>query len=173
MNSFFNFIINTLSPIVGILTAIPVFMLWYDLSWGRRKQHKIWMEKAATTPGRISAILIVDLFANGDITAAVKHFKAGDEKLKSISDENIVTVSRIGDLKPKDIAELVRDIQDKVAEVLNRGVDELNVFFAGPVCVASMLGAELSNVSCKVLLYQNDRATSSYVNFGPLRHPRF
>lgn len=44
---------------------------------------------------------------------------------------------------------------------------------AGPGCASAMVGAELANISCKVMLFQNDMSSNTYVNFGPLRHPRF
>ncbi len=175
MDSFLtlDFVTNVLSPIIGILTAVPVFFLGYDRFFGRDRKHKKWMREAARITGRLPAVLIVDLLAARDIEAAVKHFMAGDEKLKSIADDRIIKINRDTDIVPEDMPALARDIQNAAGEVLRHGADELYVFLAGPGCAAAMVGAELSNLSCKVLLYQNDRATRTYVNFGPLRHPRF
>lgn len=49
--------------------------------------------------------------------------------------------------------------------------DSLAGFHGGPVFAAAVVGAEFANASCRVLLYQNEQG--QYVNFGPLRHPRF
>lgn len=162
-------ILGVVGSFVGILTAVPVFWLWHDHLWGRRKRHQLWFKQATTSTGKLRAILIIDLIAHADIAAQVRHFMAGDEELKSVSDENIIIVSREKDLKPNDIPPLVHEIKNKIGDVSRRGTDELSVFFAGPVTIAAIVGAELSN-KCKVLLYQKDR-DGNYVNFGPLRHP--
>ena len=165
--------LSNISSLVGILSAVPIVALWYDHFFGRNKRHKKWMEQAAANASCRPVVLIVDLLAGRDIEAAVRHFMAADEKLKNIPDERILKINRDKDIVPEDMPDLAREIQDSAGEVLRHGADELYVFLAGPGCVAAMVGAELSNLSCRVMLYQNDRATSTYVNFGPLRHPRF
>lgn len=166
-------LVNVASPYIGLVTAVPVFWLWYDLIYGRTRKHKKWMSDAVENTGRLPVVLIVDLLAARDIEVAVKHFMAGDERLKNIPEERIIKISRNKELLPADMPALASEIQDAAGEVLRHGADELNVFIASPVSVAAMVGAEFSNLSCKVLLYQNDRASNTYVNFGPLRHPRF
>lgn len=176
MQNLLEFINNVLNPIgivVGLLMSIPVFALFYDRFFGRARLHGKWMKEATGNTAHLPAVLIIDLLAGKDILAVVKRFMAGNEKLKDITDERIIKIDYDNDLTPKDMPDLARKIQDAAGEVLRHGADELHVFIAGPVCAAAMVGAELSNISCKVLLYQNDRAASTYVNFGPLRHPRF
>ncbi|MEQ1526006.1 MAG: hypothetical protein ABL911_04585 [Gallionella sp.] len=176
MENVLHFIDNYFSPIsavFGCITFIPIVVLWWDHSFGRKKKHNKWMNQAVKNTGRLPVVLIIDLLAARDINTAVKHFMAGDEKLKNIPDDCFIKIERNKDILPKDMPELAEEIQNAAGEVLQHGADELYVFFAGPGCVAAMVGAELSNMSCKVFLYQNDRATNTYVNFGPLRHPRF
>ena len=170
---FIDQVLGPIGVIVGLLVAIPVFWTWYDVVWGRRRKHGVWLKKAAANSGRLPAVLIVDMLAGRDMGAAVRHFMAADDALKAIPAERIITVSRDCDLKPDDMPALAREIQDAVGTVSRHGADELYVFLGSPGCVSAMVGAELSNVSCKVLLFQNDRASKTYVNFGPLRHPRF
>jgi hypothetical protein len=166
-----NTYLGPISAVIGILTFIQVVPLWLDLVWGRRSRHKKWMQEAIANTGRLPAVLIVDLLPGKDISTVVRHFMAGQEALKAIPEERIIKIDRGNQLKPEDMTELARDIQDATGKILEHGADELYVFLAGPVCAAAMVGAELSNVSCKVILYQN--TDSTYVNFGPLRHPRF
>ena len=176
MENFLVFVNNYLGPIsivFGILTAVPIFALAWDRFVGRNRKHHKWMTQATRSTGRLPVVLIVDLLAARDVEAAVKHFMAGDVRLKNIPDDCIIKINRDKDILPEDMPSLATEIQNAAGEVLRHGADELCVFIAGPGCAAAMVGAELSNLSCKVLLYQNDRATSTYVNFGPLRHPRF
>jgi hypothetical protein len=177
LENFLWFTTKTADPIsiwIGLLTAIPIFWIWFDVVFGRRKRHNRWFKRAKTTSGRLPAVLIVDLLAGRDISAAVQHFMVQDDRLKEIPDDHIIKVTRDRDITPEDMPGLARDVQDGIGEVLRLGADELFVFLAGPMCASAMVGAELSNISCKVFLYQNDRGSSStYVNFGPLRHPRF
>jgi hypothetical protein len=170
---FINDVLGPIDTVVGLLLAIPIVWTFYDLVWGLRRKHKKWFNQARSTSGSLPAVLIVDLLTGRDIGAAVRHFMAGSETLRAIPDERFVSISRDTDLAPNDTPKLAREIQDAIGIVLRQGADELHVFLAGPVFAAAMVGAELSNVSCKVVLYQNDRASNTYVNFGPLRHPRF
>lgn len=173
MDTWLNIIEGPVAAWIGLLTAIPVFSLWFDLVWGKHRRHKKWMKNALEARGRLPAVLIVDLLAGKDISAAVSHFMASQDDLKDIPQNRIVKVERNCDITPEDMPMLAKDIQDKAGEILLHGADELYVFLACPVTAAAMVGAELANISCKVQMYQNDRASSTYVNFGPLRHPRF
>lgn len=173
MLEFTRLYLDPISIWIGLIVSVPIFWTWYDIVWGGRKRHQTWFEQARSTPGKLPAALIVDLLAGRDIVAQVRHFMAGQEGLRDIPDERIVRVTRDCDLTPQDMPQLARDIQDAIAKVSRLGADELNVFFAGPTSASAILGAELANVAGKVLLFQNDRTSNTYVNFGPLRHPRF
>lgn len=176
MEELLDFTTNILDPIgiwIGILLAIPIIWTWLDLVWGKRRRHKKWHQEASRHAGAIPSVLIIDLLPGRDISAAVDHFRAKDEILKAIPRERIIKVCRERELTPADMPALSREIQDAVGTILSHGTDELNVFLAGPGCVSAMVGAELSNISCRVLLYQNDKGSGTYINFGPLRHPRF
>lgn len=158
---------------VGLLSFIPLALLWWDHFYGRSRRHGKWLERAKSTTGKLPVVLIVDLLAGKDIAAAVRHFMAQHEQLRDIPDERLIKINRDHDLTPEDMPQLAREVQDSIAQVLRHGADELHVFIAGPGCANALVGAELSNISCRVLLYQNDRASNRYVNFGPVRHPRF
>lgn len=164
---------NPISVWVGIITFIPIVWLWMDMLWGRKRRHDSWFRNAKTTAGSLPVVFIVDLLAARDISAAVSHYLAQEDRLKGIPEERIIKVERNADLSPADMPALAQDIQDKIGEALRHGGDELHVFLAGPVIACAMVGAELSNIGGKVFLYQNDRSSNTYVNFGPLRHPRF
>ncbi len=171
--TFTNKIADPLSVWIGLISAIPLFWLWADMMWGRKRRHRKWYETAKTTTGRLPVVFILDLLAARDISTAVRHYMTTNDLLKDIPEKRIIKVCRDRDLTPQDMPALARDIQDKVGDILRHGADELHVFLAGPGCATAMLGAELSNISGKVFLYQNDRVSNTYVNFGPLRHPRF
>lgn len=176
MDTFLYITNQILDPIgiwFGLLLSIPIIWTWLDLVWGKRRKHRQWHDKASQTKGRLPAVMIIDLLPGRDISTAVAHYIASQENLKDIPEERIIKVSRDKNLRPEDMPTLAREIQDAIGIVLRHGADELSVFFAGPGCVSAMVGAELSNISCRVLIYQNDNTTNTYVNFGPLRHPRF
>lgn len=176
MESLLTFTRDVLDPIgvwLGIVLSVPIIWTWLDLVWGRRRRHKRWHRKASSYAGTIPSVLIIDLLPGLDITATVDHYRAKDEELKMIPQDRVIKVSRDRELTPDDMPKLALDIRDAVAKILRLGTDKLHVFLAGPLCAAAMVGAELSNISCRVLLYQNDKRSSTYVNFGPLRHPYF
>lgn len=158
---------------VGLIAAIPIGWTWWEIIIGRKRRHKIWLEAASSTQAKIPAVLIVDLLAGKNVEAPVKRFLSGIDQLKNLPKARFIKINREKHLAPGDMPELARDIQDAVSTVLRLGADELHVFLAGPGVASAMVGAELANIGCRVLLYQNDPASNTYVNFGPARHPRF
>lgn len=169
---FIDQVLDPIGVIIGLLLAIPILWTWYDLIFGRKKKHNKWLAAAKTTTGVLPAILVVDLTKNG-MRAAVEHFRSNHENLKSIPNDRIVIIEHHEDVAPSYCSEVARKIQEAVSTISKQGADELHLFIGGPIFAAAMLGAELSNINCKVLVYQNDRSSNGYVNFGPLRHPRF
>jgi hypothetical protein len=163
--------LNPIGVVIGIVVAVPIFWTWWDLTMGRRFRHRRWRRAASREPGLRPAILIVDLLPNKDVRTAVEHFRAGSDALRAIPEQQVFVVGRNAWLEPDDAPGLVRDIQAAAAEILRCGADVLHYFHAGPVFAAAVVGAEFANAGCRVLLYQNEQGT--YVNFGPLRHPRF
>jgi len=164
-------VLNPLSIWLSVIFAVPIFWTWWDLVLGRRYRHGRWRREVSGQAGSRPAILIVDLLPKKDVRAAVDHFRAGLDDLKRIPDEHIFVVRRDTWLEPDDAPALVQDIQSAAAEILRCGADVLHYFHAGPVFAAAVVGAEFANAGCRVLLYQNEQG--HYVNFGPLRHPRF
>lgn len=172
-SDFIDQVLDPLGVIIGLVIAIPVIWTWWDLVFGRRMRHRRWQRHAVSTTGRLPAVLVVDLLPGKDVSVAVRHFIAGQPTLQSIADERIVKIVRNCTLLPEHMADLALDIQNAVAQILRQGADELHVFLAGPGCASAMVGAELSNTSCRVFLYQTGQGSGTYTNFGPLRHPRF
>ncbi len=164
-------ILNPISVWLSLIVSVPIFWTWWDLVIGRRYRHRRWRREVSCHAGVRPAILIVDLLPKKDVRAAVEHFRAGSEELKGIPEEHVFVVSRSNWLEPDDAPGLVQDIQAAAAEILRCGADVLHYFHAGPVFAAAVVGAEFANAGCRVLLYQNEQG--HYVNFGPLRHPRF
>jgi hypothetical protein len=156
---------------LGIGLAVPIVWTWLDVAFGRRYRHRRWRREVSRQAGSRPAILIVDLLPNKDVRTAVEHFRAGQADLRDIPEEHVFVVNRDAWLEPDNAPTLVRDIQSVAAEILRAGADVVHYFHAGPVFAAAVVGAEFANAGCRVLLYQNEQG--KYVNFGPLRHPRF
>ena len=164
-------VLNPISIWLSVIVSVPIFWTWWDLVIGRRYRHRRWQDEVSRQAGSRPAILIVDLLPKKNIRAAVEHFRAGYDDLRAIPEEHIFVVSRDAWLEPSDAPGLVLDIQAAAAEILRCGADVLHYFHAGPVFASAVVGAEFANAGCRVLLYQNEQG--HYVNFGPLRHPRF
>ena len=164
-------LLDPVSIWLGVIATVPIFWTWWDVVIGRRFRHRRWRREVSRDAGSRPAILIVDLLPKKDVRAAVDHFRAGSDELQAIPDERIFTVRRNTWLEPDDAPKLVRDVQAVAAEILGSGADVVHYFHAGPVFAAAVVGAEFANAGCRVLLYQNEQGR--YVNFGPLRHPRF
>lgn len=169
--AFTNDVLDPVGIWLGIVFAVPIFWTWYDVSLGRSRRYRTWLREASREPGARPAILIVDLLPKKDVRASVEHYRAGSEALKAIPDERIFVVAREAWLEPDDAPALVGDVQAVAAEILRSGADVVHYFHAGPVFAAAVVGAEFANAGCRVLLYQNEQG--KYVEFGPLRHPRF
>ncbi|WP_126443798.1 hypothetical protein [Sulfuricystis multivorans] len=167
-------VLNPISIVLGLIALVPIFWTWYDLIFGRRRRQARWLDRARNAKGRITAVLIVDLIPGRDIRAAVERFLNQPDGPGSVPSEQIVRVFREREIKAEEMPALAHEIQDKVGEIIAMGADELLVFLACPVVVGAMVGAELGNLSCRIKMFQNDRGNGgTYVNFGPLRHPRF
>lgn len=163
--------VNDFSAWVGLLLTIPVGLTYWELRWGKSRRHHGWLDQVRNSTGNRPAILLVDLLPGKDVKVAVERYRANNAVLKDIPDERFFVVCRQEHLKPDDTIGLVKEIQDVASEILKSGADIIHYFYAGPVFASAMVGAEFSNASCQVLLYQNDQG--NYINFGPLRHPRF
>jgi hypothetical protein len=164
-------ILDPIGVWIGLIVTIPIFWTWWDVVIGRRFRHRRWRREISNNAGARPALLILDLLPKKDVRAAVDRFRAGVDELKAIPDDRIFTLSRSEWLEPDDAPQLVRDIQATASDILGSGADVVHYFHAGPVFAAAVVGAEFANAGCRLLLYQNEQG--QYINFGPLRHPRF
>lgn len=164
--------LDKVSVWISIVSFVVIVASWFELRFGRGKREKEFRDRARSHKGKISSALIVDALSGSDVTKQVIHFMAEHESLKHIPDERIRTVSRDRHITPEDMPSLAKDIQNAMAELGKLGTDEINVFIAGPGCVAALVGAELAN-KYKVHLFQRDSASHVYIDFGEVKYPRF
>ncbi|MCX7897146.1 MAG: hypothetical protein N2441_04665 [Rhodocyclaceae bacterium] len=170
-----DFIRETLDPIatvISIVTALPIFWTWWSLTLGRQRRYRLWFESARKSSGKLPAVLIFDYLAGKNIRVQVERFLASHETLKEIPPERVFYIGREKTLQPEDMPAVAQEIRAMVAEVWRTGTDELHLFLAGPLAIAALVGAELANSNCRIHFYQNHMG-STYVDFGPLRHPTF
>lgn len=164
-------VFDQVATILGFASLIPIVWTWLDVVYGRQSRHSKWINEVRNQVGARPTVLIVDLLPGKDVRATVERYIQTNAELKGIPAERIFTVRRESWLKPDNSEALVKEIQDNAGEILRTGTDVLHLFYAGPVFAASVVGAEFANAGCRVLLYQNEQG--NYLNFGPLRHPRF
>jgi len=153
---------------VGLIIAIPVFWTWWSVAMGEARQRKKWLNRAKREKGDDPAVLIVDLLSNTEMRAQVVRY------LKSqhidVAEDRFAVIDRKKDVVPDDMAELSGEIHGAVGKLNYMAADVVHVFFGGPGCVGLMIGAELSNLPCKIHFHQSSRG-EGYQDFGPIRYP--
>lgn len=169
LKDFINNVLGPVSIIIGIITIIPVLLTWWEVTFGRRRRHSLWFREVRNVPGERPGLFIVDLLEKGNIANDVEHYRQQHEQLKGISADRIFKVNRKKELFPNDMPEIARELRQVTENIIEAGVDTLHLFYAGPVTPMALVGAEFANVR-RVFLYQRNRETGMYENWGPLRH---
>jgi SMODS-associated and fused to various effectors sensor domain len=169
LTDFINNILGPVSIVVGILTIFPVLWTWWEITFGRQRQHRRWFSEVRSATGERPGILIVDLLEKGKIANDVESFRRDDQILKAIPSDRVFKLERTKGLYPSDMPGIAQDLRQITEEIIEAGIDTIHFFYAGPVIPATLIGAEFANVR-RVLLYQRNRNTGHYENWGPLRH---
>lgn len=152
---------------LGILLAIPILGTWYQVTIGKKRRHRIWVNQIRKATGERPAILIVDLLEGKSLLSSVERFRQGNDQLKMIPNERLFVIERNSRIGADDMAGLSQELRAKAGEILKNGTDVLHVFFGGPCIAAALIGSEFAN-ACRVILYHQQQG--DYLNWGPLRH---
>ncbi|MEW5762653.1 MAG: SAVED domain-containing protein [Bacillota bacterium] len=70
-------------------------------------------------------------------------------------------------MEPDDVVPLLERLRHQRVAIIRQGATAIHLFYAGPVAVAAMIGAELSN-GCPVHVYHYNSGEGRYVNWGLL-----
>lgn len=164
MNSVFDWI-GRIADISSLVLLGPVLWTWWHLTVGARRREQRWLREVSAHRGARPGVLILDLLPGKDNTAAVHACLAADEALRSLPAERIVRVSRDVRVTAEAMPALAREVRQAEGRLLAAGCDVIHLFIAGPLVVAAMVGAELSN-GPRVILWHHEQGR--YENFGPL-----
>lgn len=167
MREFISTWLDPISIVIGILLSIPIIWTWVSISFGERRQQRIWHKQARQQKGMRPAILVVDLLTDRDVRVQVDHYRAKDDILNAIPEDRIFTISRNKQFTPDDVVDFQRDMRGASKTIMQAGVDVLHLFYAGPTVAAAMVGSEFANAGCRIILFQHTQG--DYINFGPLR----
>lgn len=168
--TWFGAYVEPIAVVITLLLSIPIFWTWWEVTIGRRRRHRRWMEERRKAPGEAPSILIVDIprDSNGrSIKVQVENFRHRDAGLAAIPAERVFTIARSQGLKPDDMVGFQRDLRKAANEIYAAGTDVLHYFHQGPLPTAAMVGVEFAN-ACQVNMYHWDQTT--YRPWGPLNH---
>lgn len=162
-----DFIMNWLDPIgvvIGLIVAVPIFLTWWEVSFGRQRRHRQWFDQARSgnTP---DAVLVVDLLAKEDMKPDVVRFLSG--RGIEVDDDRIFEFNEHGDVSPDRVPVLVGKLRCVLAEISRLAPGQLHIFYGGPSAFAMVMGAEMANRG-NVHVYQ--RTHGQYSDWGPVRH---
>jgi hypothetical protein len=164
--------LNALQPIdtaVSLLNTVFIFITFWVVTFGRKRRIKKIFQSLRSEQGSKPGILMIDLVRTADISADVERFRLSDAVLKEIPRERIFKIERSKDLSSADILSLVEEIRKARRFFSGEAVDVIHFFYGGPVIIPALVGAEFN--SLRMTLYQRNVHTSSWDNWGPLRHP--
>lgn len=170
LGNWFGQYVEPASVIISLILAIPVFWTWWEVTIGKRRQHRKWLHAVKEEPGRNPSVLIVDIPKDSpgrSIKTQVERYRSNHAELALIPSDRIFHIQFGGSLKPDDMARVQREIRKAACEIYAAGTDVLHYFHQGPVSSAAMVGAEFAN-ACQVNMYQWDQNT--YQPWGPLSH---
>lgn len=158
--------IDKMSQITGILAFLPILgTLW--LVWGQERRRRRELKAIREAPGDRPAVLIIDIGSGGSIRGQVENFIGQQESLRQVLDSNNIScISRNHDLNRDEVDGIVKELRQSLDTMRNKGVTKVHLFYKGPVALAAMIGAELSNQTPTVL-YQHMK-NIGYENWGPL-----
>ncbi|NFN94642.1 hypothetical protein FDB28_11210 [Clostridium botulinum] len=157
--------LNKVSCIITMVTPIITFIVGLKFHKFRR-----WIEykRIKRNVCKNSGVLIVRIGTN-DIENQVKLWLRQRKKYKDIPDEHIVKVEKIGQIKSKDIDDIITDLKNKKIRLQQKGISKVFLFISAPVSVATMIGAELSN-DFNVLVYNHTfKSDDKYELWGQLQ----
>ncbi len=160
------------SVVITLLTFIPILATFYKITFGEEKRRRRWFKETSQQKGQRPSILIIEI--NRNISSHVEKYRQDQEDLANIPKDRIFKVSakqvlNKDGLEAHDIPKLVKAIQKESKAIEDAATDVLHLFYAGPVAIAPLIGVEFVN-GCRVLLYHFNTDSSSYENWGPLRH---
>jgi len=163
-------VIDKVSQLVGILTIVPAFLAWFGVKNIQRQRRQL-VRQLQTEPGSRPALLIVSI--DKPIRSQVEAWRQQQEGLKGIPEERVFDLSWDRRLDFTELDDFIVEFRKVRARVMQAGVTKIHLFYAGPVVVAALIGAELSN-GCPVILYHMEKhgqGAGEYVNWGPLDRP--
>lgn len=159
--------LDPISVVLGLLSLVPIVWTWWDVTFGRRRLQRRWLQEVRRDPGVRPAILVVDLLPDKDVRAQVELCVANDETLSQIPSDRRFHLGRAQALTPDAMTDFVSELRQKAADIARAGCDTVHLFYAGPLAGAAIVGAEFAN-GARCLFYQHQQGR--YENFGPLRH---
>jgi hypothetical protein len=163
-------VLRPLTVYLAMPTAVFGIMTWWAVTFGRKWRHRRWHRRSlAAASRRLAAVLILD-FTKSSIDTQVLTFLKTVPMLTEFPRERVFKISRIKDILPTDIPDLVAALRTTVDDMMHAGINDVHLFYGGPVGFATVVGAELKNFF-NVTVYQRSNLTGSYESWGPLRHP--
>ncbi|WP_459610734.1 hypothetical protein [Clostridium botulinum] len=147
------------APIVTFITGLKFhkFKRWVEY---KRIKHNVSKEN--------SGVLIVSIGRN-NIENQVKLWLKERKGYKTIPDERILKVEKIGYIVPKDADSIIKDLQKKKFKLQQKGIYNVHLFVAAPIAICEMIGVEFKN-NFAVFVYQYDpNSKNKYELWGKLQ----
>lgn len=155
----FSCVVTIGMPIVTFITGLKFNKLkrWFEY---KRINNNVSKEN--------SGVLIVRA-GNNDIENQVKLWLKQRKGYRSIPDERILKVEKIGDITPKDVDDLIENLKNKKIKFQQKGIFNIHLFVAAPIAICEMIGAEFKN-GFTVFVYQyNPNSKDKYELWGKLQ----
>ncbi|WP_434297095.1 hypothetical protein [Clostridium sporogenes] len=167
MNEIFNWEdINKLSCAVTI--GLPIVTVVTTLKFNKFKRWIEYKRIKNNVSKKHSGVLIVSVGKN-DIENQVKLWLKERKGYKSIPDERILKVEKIGDINPKNLDNIIKDLENKKFKLQQKGINNLHLFVAAPVVIGEIVGAKLAN-NFNVFVYHHDfHSKNKYELWGKLQ----
>lgn len=162
------FLTGIIEPLISLISFVFIVWIWSISRFGEHRLYDKWLKQAKSCSGDDDAVLIIDLVDKTDLKAKVLKYLGAHGTLKTIPDEKILSISYDG-IAESDLFKLRSEIKQNLKRVQKMGVDKLHLFYAGPVVVATIIGAELVN-GIETHVYYLDQA-KGYCDWGPVKAP--
>ncbi|QGT99809.1 hypothetical protein SYNTR_1216 [Candidatus Syntrophocurvum alkaliphilum] len=167
-------IVSYIGSITSIIAFIPVlYALWLLITVTKKRKQEL--ERIRREPGQRPVFLIVDALVDQDIQAQVENYIANQPEFEqfkrngTIPKDMIIYYSHNYEINNSNIDKIVKDIRKSKSQIQKKGVDKIHLFMAGPIMLAAVIGAELSNMT-STLIYQNT-PNKGYECWGPMQRP--